>query len=164
MCMLRAGLVKNCRRCKSSVRLNCVYRKKIRQKTFSDNKKKGEKAAQFPFRKERMNRGEKMSQRTLHEAKCTTCNQTAMVPFKPTPGKPVYCKTCFAKRSTLQPVGTSTNHNFEPKQAWARRRQSPTFIPYLYFYSRFHSHKFMHQSLKFLKGVSCFACPFKMGD
>ena len=44
MCMLRAGLVKNCRRCKSSVRLNCVYRKKVKGKSFTDNKKKGEKA------------------------------------------------------------------------------------------------------------------------
>jgi hypothetical protein len=44
MCMLRAGLVKNCRRCKSSVRLNCTLKKKVKQKTFTDNKKKGEKA------------------------------------------------------------------------------------------------------------------------
>ncbi|MGA2385988.1 MAG: CxxC-x17-CxxC domain-containing protein [Candidatus Bathyarchaeia archaeon] len=61
-------------------------------------------------------------QRTLHEAKCTVCNQTAMVPFEPTPGKPVYCKACFAKRATTQPARTSTSYNFEPKQAWARRR------------------------------------------
>jgi len=44
MCMLRAGLVKNCRRCKSSVRLNCVSRKKASKKTYTDNKKKGEKS------------------------------------------------------------------------------------------------------------------------
>ena len=42
--MLRAGLVKNCRRCKSSVRLNCTLKKKGRTKIFTDNKKKGEKA------------------------------------------------------------------------------------------------------------------------
>jgi hypothetical protein len=45
MCMLRAGLVKNCRRCKSSVRLNCVLRKKAGKKIYTDNKKKGEKAS-----------------------------------------------------------------------------------------------------------------------
>ena len=44
MCMLRAGLVKNCRRCKSSVRLTCISRKKTSKKGFTDNKKKGEKA------------------------------------------------------------------------------------------------------------------------
>jgi CxxC-x17-CxxC domain-containing protein len=64
-----------------------------------------------------------MSQRTVYEVKCTTCNQTATVPFKPTPGKPVYCRACFAKQSTNQPLKTSGPHaNFEPKQAWARRR------------------------------------------
>ena len=48
--MLRAGLVKNCRRCKSSVRLNCVLRKKAGKKIYTDNKKKGEKTAQeFEF-------------------------------------------------------------------------------------------------------------------
>jgi CxxC-x17-CxxC domain-containing protein len=63
-----------------------------------------------------------MSQRTLHEAKCSVCNQVAVVPFKPTPGKPVYCKTCFSKRLTGQTNTGDANHNFEPKQAWARRR------------------------------------------
>ena len=133
--MLRAGLVKNCRRCKSSVRLNCVYRKKIRQKTFSDNKKKGEKAqCTSDFSRFKLvlflifnKRGEKM-QRTLHETKCSECNQVTLVPFKPTPGKPVYCKTCFAKRLTKQPTRTNMSHAFEPKQAWARRRQSQTVI------------------------------------
>jgi len=38
--MLRAGLVKNCRRCKSSIRLNCTYRKKATKKSFTDNVKK----------------------------------------------------------------------------------------------------------------------------
>ncbi|MGD0407006.1 MAG: CxxC-x17-CxxC domain-containing protein [Candidatus Bathyarchaeia archaeon] len=64
-----------------------------------------------------------MSQRNVYEAKCTICNQIAIVPFKPTPGKPVYCKTCFAKRLTNQPIRTNTSNNFEPKQAWARRRK-----------------------------------------
>ncbi len=42
MCSLRAGLVKNCRRCKSSVRITCTQRKKTGKKLFTDNKKKGE--------------------------------------------------------------------------------------------------------------------------
>jgi hypothetical protein len=44
MCMLRAGLVKNCRRCKSSVRTTCTLRKKTSKKVFATNKKKGEAA------------------------------------------------------------------------------------------------------------------------
>jgi hypothetical protein len=43
--MLRAGLVKNCRRCKSSVRLNCTIKKKVKQKVFADNKKREGKTA-----------------------------------------------------------------------------------------------------------------------
>lgn len=42
MCTLRAGLVKNCRRCKSSVRLNCPYRKKNSKKNYVDTTRKNE--------------------------------------------------------------------------------------------------------------------------
>ena len=63
-----------------------------------------------------------MSQKTLYEAKCSVCNEVAVVPFKPTPGKPVYCKACFSKRLTSQPLKADASRNFEPKQAWARRR------------------------------------------
>ncbi|MFH1353877.1 MAG: CxxC-x17-CxxC domain-containing protein [bacterium] len=31
------------------------------------------------------------------KADCTRCGKETDVPFKPTPGKPVYCKDCFAK-------------------------------------------------------------------
>jgi len=34
----------------------------------------------------------------LHPAKCTTCGADALVPFKPSAGRPVYCKDCFASR------------------------------------------------------------------
>ena len=40
MCQLRAGLVKNCRRCKSSIRLNCPIKKQTKKKDFTDNKKR----------------------------------------------------------------------------------------------------------------------------
>ena len=42
-----------------------------------------------------------MSQRTnVTEIKCSDCGKTATVPFKPTAGKPVYCRECLAKHST----------------------------------------------------------------
>lgn len=41
MCSLRAGIVKNCRKCKSSVRTQCTIKKKNRTKTYVDNQKKG---------------------------------------------------------------------------------------------------------------------------
>ena len=36
--------------------------------------------------------------REMHKATCSECNQECEVPFKPTEGKPVYCKECYMKR------------------------------------------------------------------
>jgi CxxC-x17-CxxC domain-containing protein len=63
-----------------------------------------------------------MSQKTMFEAKCTSCGKTAMVPFKPTAGKPVYCRECFSNHASRQQTSVGKTPNFEPKQAWARRR------------------------------------------
>ena len=42
VCILRAGIVTNCRKCKSSVRYNgCPARKKMRVKTYVNVKKRG---------------------------------------------------------------------------------------------------------------------------
>ncbi|MFA6462246.1 MAG: CxxC-x17-CxxC domain-containing protein [Candidatus Woesearchaeota archaeon] len=35
--------------------------------------------------------------RERHKAVCADCNQECEVPFKPTPGKPVYCRNCYQK-------------------------------------------------------------------
>jgi len=36
--------------------------------------------------------------REMHKATCAECKQECEVPFKPTEGKPVYCKDCYAKK------------------------------------------------------------------
>ncbi len=36
--------------------------------------------------------------REMHKATCSECGQECEVPFKPTEGKPVYCKECYRKR------------------------------------------------------------------
>jgi len=36
--------------------------------------------------------------REMHKATCSECGAECEVPFKPTEGKPVYCRECFAKR------------------------------------------------------------------
>jgi len=36
--------------------------------------------------------------REMHKAVCADCKQECEVPFKPTEGKPVYCRDCFQKR------------------------------------------------------------------
>ena len=33
-----------------------------------------------------------------HKAICSECKKECEVPFKPTPGKPVFCQDCFAKQ------------------------------------------------------------------
>jgi CxxC-x17-CxxC domain-containing protein len=36
--------------------------------------------------------------REMHKAVCSECGQDCEVPFKPTEGKPVYCRDCYSKR------------------------------------------------------------------
>ena len=37
--------------------------------------------------------------REFHKATCTDCKEECEVPFKPTEGKPVYCRECFRKHA-----------------------------------------------------------------
>jgi len=57
----------------------------------------------------------------MFEIKCTDCGKPATVPFKPTAGKPVYCKTCFEKHTFKPRENVGVNFSFDPNQAWARR-------------------------------------------
>ena len=36
--------------------------------------------------------------RVMSDATCSDCGQQTKVPFKPTEGKPVYCRECYSKR------------------------------------------------------------------
>lgn len=36
--------------------------------------------------------------REMHKATCSECGEECEVPFKPTEGKPVYCKECYKKK------------------------------------------------------------------
>lgn len=42
--------------------------------------------------------GNNFGPREMHKATCSDCKCECEVPFKPTEGKPVYCRDCFAKR------------------------------------------------------------------
>ena len=37
--------------------------------------------------------------REIHKTICSECKKACEVPFKPTAGKPVYCKDCYAKKN-----------------------------------------------------------------
>lgn len=62
-------------------------------------------------------------QKSMFEIKCSDCGKTAMVPFKPTAGKPAYCKTCFSKHMFTRSESVSKTDRFDPRQAWAQRRE-----------------------------------------
>ena len=36
--------------------------------------------------------------REMHKIKCSECGKEDEVPFKPTEGKPVFCKECYMKK------------------------------------------------------------------
>jgi len=35
--------------------------------------------------------------REMHDVTCSDCGAATQVPFKPTEGRPVYCKECYQK-------------------------------------------------------------------
>ena len=70
-----------------------------------------------------------MSQQNSTQIKCTDCGKNANVPFKPTAGKPVYCRECLAKHrpkrtETRRGLKTGTQGQNFDKLAWSRRRGS----------------------------------------
>jgi CxxC-x17-CxxC domain-containing protein len=62
-----------------------------------------------------------MSQKRMYEVKCTDCGKSATVPFEPTAGKPVYCRTCFAKHRQPRRSESGVKQRFNMKNAWAIR-------------------------------------------
>ncbi|OYT61613.1 hypothetical protein B6U81_02600 [Thermoplasmatales archaeon ex4484_30] len=48
--------------------------------------------------KERTENGNRFGKREMHKAICADCGAETEVPFKPTEGRPVYCRECFRKR------------------------------------------------------------------
>lgn len=61
-----------------------------------------------------------MTERVRTEIKCSDCGKLATVPFRPTAGKPVYCRECLSKHGSKQKDQKQNRKN--PKQAWSRRR------------------------------------------
>lgn len=46
----------------------------------------------------RERRGFDRGPREMHKIICSECGKEDEVPFKPTEGRPVYCRECYAKR------------------------------------------------------------------
>ena len=75
-----------------SVRCQDCFRKNRPQRSFGSNRGFG------GGRGFGGNRGFDRGPREMHSAVCAECKQKCEVPFKPTEGKPVYCKECFMKK------------------------------------------------------------------
>jgi len=57
-----------------------------RKMAFGDRREGG-------FRRGGFDRGP----REMHKATCADCGEECEVPFKPTEGRPVYCRECYQK-------------------------------------------------------------------
>ena len=49
--------------------------------------------------------------RELYDAVCSKCGAPCKVPFKPTEGKPVYCKDCYKPKRNYGGFGNSFGNN-----------------------------------------------------
>jgi CxxC-x17-CxxC domain-containing protein len=64
-----------------------------------------------------------MYQKRMFNVKCTNCGKSTTVPFEPTEGKPVYCKTCFSKQRTNNQERSNATM-FNNNNAWAMHRDN----------------------------------------
>lgn len=53
------------------------------------------------YNPENQNKGYTYRPRELHDAKCSECKKDCQVPFKPTSGKPIFCRDCYAKKKKV---------------------------------------------------------------
>ena len=60
----------------------------------------------------------------MHQATCSDCGRSCEVPFRPAPGKPVYCKNCFKKDEDFEPrresrgFGSGGGNRFEERRTY----------------------------------------------
>ena len=57
--------------------------------------------------------------RPMHRATCADCGRDCQVPFKPSGGRPVYCKECFGTRKN--------NSAFKPRRDEGPRERPPVY-------------------------------------
>ena len=50
--------------------------------------------------------------REMHKATCAECKSECEVPFRPTEGKPVYCKDCFMKKKNSEDSSEEPSEDF----------------------------------------------------
>lgn len=51
--------------------------------------------------------------REMHEITCDKCGKISEVPFKPTSGKPIFCKDCFSKNDNRGSRGSGSSNQLD---------------------------------------------------
>jgi len=57
----------------------------------------------------------------MHDAVCGECGKSCEVPFRPTAGKPVYCKECFAIRGGDDRAPRFPRRDFAPRDSFVAK-------------------------------------------
>jgi CxxC-x17-CxxC domain-containing protein len=63
-----------------------------------------------------------VSQRRRFEVKCTDCNKVTIIFFKPTIGRPIYCRECLSKHRPNRSKSSHRSLKFDFSNIWAIRR------------------------------------------
>jgi len=79
------------------------------------------------FRRDRDDRDGGFRERSFTRVTCSDCKKECEVPFKPSAGRPVYCKECFAKRK--EDRGEHKDQIFIPERHSDKHKQRESRKP-----------------------------------
>jgi len=73
-------------------------------------------------------RDDRPRERSFTQAVCSQCGKECEIPFKPTGGRPVYCRDCFSARNNSQPFkekfeNRPKEENYTNKRKFFNRRE-----------------------------------------
>ena len=82
-------------------------------------------------------------ERILHKAVCGDCKKECEVPFKPSGGRPVYCKECFSLRKNKGPFNETRpiRPSDAAAPAYQAEKHSASEKPKIYKKKKVHAHK-----------------------
>ncbi len=63
----------------------------------------------------------------MHKTVCGECGKPCEVPFRPTQGKPVFCKDCFAAQGGL--VSSRPSRERSERPSYGDRSERPAYAP-----------------------------------
>ena len=73
-------------------------------------------------RHDRERQGNGFRERTFTRVVCSDCSKECEIPFKPSGGRPVYCKECFSKRKQGSPFSANRDNRPEERDLSRERR------------------------------------------